>query len=393
MRILSWISAILYLGLLPFAHITAAKESCFVLLLVCCLARQPWSALKTSRIWGAFVLWMLLALLSYHWSILPDVTVKSIWRDAAKGILAFSLCYIAALRGLPPRWLGHGLLAACLAFSGIALYDFLAYQTWQGPHSPPRYDVSVTLLAFMAMLFLNFGQPREKRTIPYFQIVTGLSLCLALLTGILSGSRSFALALMLGTTMLAALYFRRVSPRQQKIIGGALVLGMTAPLLLYTLANTERQLGHTQDREILYGTVLEHALKSPLTGTGFGHETNRAWYAKTFLHIPGGEGLAQATHAHNILLSYLEQLGLPGICLVLVLFVSLLRPCWLAARGASPEMRRLGCAGLLLILGTLISNTFNFYFARHHLLLFMGLCGILHGWIRLATLPAVQSND
>ena len=389
---LACISATLYLGLLPFAHITAVKESCFALLLLSSLMAHPWGALKTTRVWTVFAAWLGLALLSWQWTIAPDITVKSVWRDAAKGILAFSLCYVAAYRGLSPIYFGRGLLLASLAFSGIALYDFQVYQTWQGPHSPPRYDVSVTLLAFMAMLFLNFGHAQDTSARPA-RLLTGLALGLALITGMLSASRSFALALMLGALVLAAVYFRHVLSRQRKIIVGVLFIGIAAPLVLYSLANTQRSLAHTQDREILYSTITEHALKAPWTGNGFGHETNHAWYAETFKDIPGGEGLTQAKHAHNILLSYLEQLGIPGVLLILALFYSLVRPCWTAARAASPEMRRLGCAGLLLILGTLISNTFNFYFARHHLLLFMGLCGVVHGWISRENLRPTLSSD
>ncbi len=392
-RRLAWVAATLYLGLLPFAHITAIKESCFVLLLLSTFALQPWAALKTSRVWSVFAIWIVLALISWQWTISPEITLKSAWRDAAKGILAFGLCYIAAYRGLPPVRFGKALLLACLAFSSLALYDFQIYQTWQGPHSPPRYDVSVSLLAFMALLFLNFGHARAGTSAGSLRLLTGAALCLALATGILSASRSFALALILGALVMAAVYFRHVSPRQRKIIAGALCIGIAAPLVLYSLANTQRSLGHTQDRQILYGTITEHALKSPWTGKGFGHETNHAWYAETFKDIPGGENLTQAKHAHNILLSYLEQLGIPGVLLVLALFYSLVRPCWTAARSASPEMRRLGCAGLLLILGTLISNTFNFYFARHHLLLFMGLCGVVHGWISRASLTAAPPSD
>lgn len=388
---LAWICATLFLCLLPFAHITAVKEIFFAALLLSCLTLQPCSALKAMPLRGIFTAWILLAILSYSWSIQPAVTAKSIWRDAIKAVLAFGACYVVAFRGLPSRWLGKGLLIASLAFSSLALYDFLTYKTWQGPHTPPRYDVSVTLLAFMAMLFLNF-EPAGEKTPQLYRAGTTLSLCLALGTGILSASRSFALAMMLGAATLALVYFRHVSAQHRKLLGWGLVIGLTLPLLLYALTNTERSLSHTQDREILYGTVTKHALQSPWTGTGFGHETNHRWYAETFPHIAGGDGLAAATHAHNIVLSYLEQLGLPGVLLILLIFYNLANPCLKAAQSTSPSVRRLGAVGLLLILGTFISNTFNFYFARHHLLLFMGLSGVVLGWIKRADLPAAPSN-
>lgn len=124
---------------------------------------------------GGFIFWIALALLSYYWTTQADITLKSIWRDAAKGILAFSVCYIVALRSLPQLFLGKGLLVACIAFSSLALYDFQVYQTWQGPHSPPRYDVSVTLQAFMAMLFLNFRRTQDAST-HAFRLLTGVAI-------------------------------------------------------------------------------------------------------------------------------------------------------------------------------------------------------------------------
>lgn len=391
---LVWISATLYLGLMPFAHITAIKELCFGLLILGTLAMHPVNALKTSNLSITFAVWITLALLSLAWSVQPEVTVKSIWRDAAKGMLAFYICYIAALKGLPrPKFLFVITLLSVI-FSTLALYDFLVYQTWQGPHSPPRYDVSVSLLALTAVMFLNFESQDAKRGNTR-SIIMWFAFALAFITGLLSASRSFVLALILGFILIATIYRTRFSLSRPGIIGrSALMLAVIAlPLIIFSFLNSQRSLGHTQDRQILYSTVLENALKNPLTGTGFGHETNRHWYAETFPNIPGGEGLAAATHAHNVFLSYLEQLGLPGLLLALILFYSLARPCWRAAKSASPELKRLGCAGLLLILGTFISNTFNFYFARHHLLLFMGLCGVIHGWIYLATLPAAQTSD
>lgn len=388
---LAWICATLYLGFLPFAHITAVKETFFALLLLSCLTLHPWPVLKAMPLRAIFAIWILLALFSYSWSIQPSITAKSIWRDAGKAVLAFSACYVVAFRGLPRHWLGKGLLIACLAFSSLALYDFLTYKTWQGPHTPPRYDVSVTLLAFMAILFLNF-EPAEEKAPRFYRVVTAISLCLALAAGILSASRSFVLALMLAAVVLTLVYFRHISSRQRKHLTWGVAIGLTLPLLLYAVTNTERNLSRTQDREILYETVAQHALQSPWTGTGFGHETNHRWYAETFPKIPGGAGLEAATHAHNVVLSYLEQMGIPGVLLILLLFYSLAHPCWKAAQSSSPSTRHLGAVGLLLILGTFVSNTFNFYFARHHLLLFMGLSGIMLGWIKRADLPASPSK-
>lgn len=344
--------------------------------------------------WTLFAIWIGLALLSWQWSIQPDVTIKSIWRDCAKGIIAFCICYVLAYRGLPHRIFAPGLLACSILFTGIALYDFVTYKMWQGPHSPPRYDISVSLLVFSALLFLNVDFKKHLWFKP-LSLISWLALCLCMVTGVMSASRSFVVALIFGLGLIVYIYWDQIKAFHNRPIFTGLV-SITALAMIvagFSLLNPQRVLGHTQDRQILYSNVLEHSLKHPMTGTGFGHETNRLWYAEAFPKIPGGEGLAAATHAHNVFLSYLEQLGIPGLLLAIALFFSLARPCWIAAKSTSPKTRRLGCAGLLLILGALISNTFNFYFARHHLLLFMSLCGILHGWISKASLTEAPSSD
>ena len=391
---ITWISTLIYICTLPYAHITAIKEASFAILFICILTLHPHKEIRPSSLWISFAIWLIISLLSTKWTVDLEITKKSIWRDAVKGILAFWICYISAYKVLPRSPFQIGVTLSCIIFSTIALFDFSIYKTWQAPHSPPRYDISVTLLAYLSILFLSTKSKEHS----YFKIKcisTWIAICLALITGILSGSRSFVLAIILGFLLIQIIHYSiKVKNSAKFFRQGAFFFGtLSLTLVIYSQFNNQRDLVHIDDRKVLYTAVLENAMNSPWTGSGFGHEINQKWYKETFEEKIGYEVLSTATHAHNIFLSYFEQLGLPGVLLIVMLFYGLIQPCYSAVRSSSPDLQRLGCAGLLLILGTFISNTFNFYFARHHLLFFMGLCGILHGWINRANLTATHSSE
>ena len=67
-------------------------------------------------------------------------------------------------------------------------------------------------------------------------------------------------------------------------------------------AARDRTITFMGDRWWIYSAVLKKIPENPLTGTGYGHETDKPWYERA---RPG----AEVYHAHNIALSYLDQMG------------------------------------------------------------------------------------
>ena len=126
--------------------------------------------------------------------------------------------------------------------------------------------------------------------------------------------------------------------------------------------------------------VVKKIAEHPLAGTGFGQRMMYKTYPEmTPVAIP------DLWHAHNVLLNYGIQLGVPGIIAFLLLLAAF----------ASMFMQAIvkgetwtGIAGLALIAGVLTRNQFNDFFMRDMSLLFWVLMGI---FARLAV-TAKQGN-
>ena len=111
--------------------------------------------------------------------------------------------------------------------------------------------------------------------------------------------------------------------------------------------------------------IAEH----PLVGTGFG----RSMMRKTYPELVPKE-VPDLWHAHNVVLNYGLQLGVPGIIAFLGLFAAFGHVFFKAiARGDGWT----GITGLAIIVGVLLRNQFNDFFTRDMSLLFWVLIGTL----------------
>ena len=378
----SAVFAALYLCILPFEGLTALKNTCLLLACVGASLNAQKQTFTSLPIRHAFLLWLLAACMTLPWSIDPAASLNAIWREIIKTGLVYTTCYLVAQQRLSPGFFAYFFPLSALAFSGLAVHEIHTYDLWQGPHTPPRYDIAVSTLSLTAMLFpylLRKYQPQISWTL---RLAAWVALLVSLNAGVLSLSRSYTLALSLDLAFVIAF----ATPSRGKFIALKLALIASAVILPLKFFKGPRQITYISDREVLYEKVWESIKLHPWTGTGFGHETHQAWYKETFGNSLQWSHLTSATHAHNIALSYMEQLGIiAGLLTLVVLFVSLARPFLMAMRHTEPETQALGQAGFLLAIGVLVSNSFNYYFTRNHLWLFMGFCGLLHGWIQLKT--------
>lgn len=379
----SAVFAALYLCILPFEGLTALKNTCLLLAGLGAILSTQKHMLASLPIRHAIVLWLLAACMTLPWSIDPAASINAIWRDIIKTSLVYTTFYLVAQQRLSPGFFAYFFPLSALAFSGQAVHEIHTYDLWQGPHTPPRYDIAVSTLSFIAMLF-PYLLRRQQPISWTLRLTAWVALPVCLYAGILSLSRSYTLALSLDLAFIMAFAI----PNHGKFIALKLVLIASAIVVPLKLFKGPRQITYVSDREVLYQHVLENIKLHPWTGTGFGHETNQAWYKETFSKSLEWSHMTSATHAHNIALSYMEQLGIiAGLLTLIVLFVSLARPFIKAMQHTEPETKALGQAGFLLTIGVLISNSFNYYFTRNHLWLFIGFCGLLHGWIQLKTHP------
>ena len=119
--------------------------------------------------------------------------------------------------------------------------------------------------------------------------------------------------------------------------------------------------------------VLDRIAQAPITGHGFG----RGMMAKVFPEMWNRPDMFW--HAHNLVLDYGIQLGIPGLVAILGLFGALLGHWMRLARSSDALVRAIGIAGVLLVVAVFARNMTNDFFQRDLSLLFWALTGLLAG--------------
>jgi O-antigen ligase len=134
-----------------------------------------------------------------------------------------------------------------------------------------------------------------------------------------------------------------------------------------------RPLVDVEPREVIYSVSIAKLPGNPLTGTGYGHETDKEWYAAA---MPG----TSIFHPHNIFLSYIDQMGFLGALAVIMIFGAPSWVFWRVLRSSSAgEARAAALCGLVLVACVFVKNNLDFFFWQHNLWLFFAHLGIYFG--------------
>lgn len=131
------------------------------------------------------------------------------------------------------------------------------------------------------------------------------------------------------------------------------------------------QKGTDGDPRLAYwGSVMRKIAEHPIAGSGFGLGSLKMAYPEL---VPPNFTLLW--HAHNVVLNYGIQMGLPGALAVLGLFIGFARYFWRSLR-TSPAASTAAIAGLMLLAGVFLRNQTNDFFRRDLALLFWCLLGL-----------------
>lgn len=132
-----------------------------------------------------------------------------------------------------------------------------------------------------------------------------------------------------------------------------------------------QQKGTDGDSRITYWpAVLKKIIEHPIAGTGFGIGLLKKAYPDL---VP--PNFTALWHAHNVVLNYAIQMGLPGAIAILALFIGFARNFWRSLRD-DPAVATAAIAGLMLLAGVFLRNQTNDFFRRDLALLFWCLLGI-----------------
>lgn len=371
------LALMLLMIVLPLGH-TMALRTLSLGLLAGCAALLSFSAPaqeagKLPLLW-VFAWWLGAALLSLWAS--PDVfaALENIWKEVIKSALVFYAAYLFTRASADENASVLPALISLFILSGGAVISWALHGAWKsiGP-IPALGDYNTSAITLLPLAALPIYARWRQRLGRFATVMFIATLALTLVGAALSQSRSFWLvtAVMLVTARLAGDCKKGFCwDRSIAIIGGVLCL---IALIAHAVAHWRGlDLLFFDTRSNIYLPVLKRLSESPITGFGFGHEASQSWYRTHMIE-------AGVFHAHNIILSYTEQMGIPGLIAVLAIFGGLGRRFFRHAANPNPFRASIACIGLAMIAGVFVKNNLDFFFSRHNLLLFFLCCGLLLG--------------
>jgi len=370
-------SLVLLIVCLPLAHVVALRTVGLLLAVACAGFLSCHPAENQPRSWPlawVFALWLGAALLSLHSSPAMARTLTEIWDEIVKSALLFYAAYAIARNRSNARVWFLAAAASLLLLSSFAIIAWLLAGSWQAVGPVPAlgdFNTSaITLLPLLALpVFAHWRQPLGWVALPLAAVTAILTLTAAAL----SLSRSFWLVsaiMLISATLVWSWKKQRAWQTAMRWVGGGLAL----LALLAFLVGRWRGLDllYFNSRSVIYGPVLNHLQSAPLTGFGYGHESAQAWYRTHMVE-------AGVLHAHNIVLSYAEQMGLAGLFAIFGIFGGLGGRLFRRISDRNPYRASLAAIGLALVAGVFVKNNLDIFFTRHNLLLFFLCCGVLLG--------------
>lgn len=365
----------LLLFVLPFAHTAALRSLTLAATLIA--AAFFWRLNAASRtlrppLLTAFALWIAAGLISLPMAINPLYSLGEFKGDVLYSTVLFSAFFVLGADTAVLLLFRRICLASLLTISLIAAVSFAQFGEWRvGLHNAlGEYGTFVVTTLPLAITVFFPGQLRGGRGEQLFASITFAAVAYGAFL-----SRSRGLLMVIAVISVAVLLYAARHHRQQRrmLLTGAAVL-FAGALIAAMVASHQRgtELAALHDRDRIYSVALDEIARHPLTGVGFGREANREAYKQAF---PG----MLLRHAHNLFLSYAEQMGIGGLIALFALFGSLFLQFGRLLRESDATASLLGVIGLTLCLAVLLKNMSDMFFSGHNLLLFWAHCGLLLG--------------
>jgi O-antigen ligase len=390
------------LAILPLAHVTALRNILVGVIAAAAFVqfrRAPWRNIPGLVPW---LVWLTFAAASIGWSALPDASFQSFRSDQFYPFVIFLVSFLLV------RTLGGRLAVAigtaagtvlCLATmfaAAILVADpeaaspepgVLGWLAWKAGDATD----SSTYVAFIAVplyLILLTSRHRWRRWAAAGWLVVFAAI------GFLSESRTLVATLFVSFIgFLIALGILRGALRWKPVLMVAVVGLIVSAVCIEIISRVRLPGPQPADRSVAVGMIaadprpaiwaayLELAQKRPWFGVGLGRSVPSRTY-----RLENDAGLrridAQApSHAHNVLLDLVLQVGLVGLALWIWLHVEILRLAWQRARSGGDREKAWAAAAVALVVSLLMKNSTNDLIVYGNAILFWALLGTMLGLI------------
>ena len=333
--------------------------------------------------------WVVLGFASAAWSPDAGTTLKSVVYDAVLPFGAMWVAYVAARQASALRAFqlaacaGTGVLAVLTLMAYLAgITDLLADEGRTGLlYYYPGPGVASTLSIFaLPLVLLLLGEDAPGRRIGYLTLVCALAAGLGSLNRMFMPSATLVLA-----AVLAWQWPRLAARRRAWAIVGLLAGALTA--LGVIALQTEARVAPPPPMDVRLDAWREWAgvaREAPLLGHGFG---------RTILATIGKDRVSSElaarephlrSHAHNLFLDVVLQLGIVGLAIYSWLLAALAREAWRAR-----DKRHASAALAALLVGVLVKNATDDFMHLAVGIAFWAYAGLLLGRLARTGAPAV----
>jgi O-antigen ligase len=378
------------LGLLvaPFRSSAGLRAACFViafLFLLFIWGKTKFRAIELpqGQLFRVGVVTWVLTVFVYSLTSSDVVTSLESWRgDVLTPVLAGLVCFNLCTSAQQLRTILLSLLVGMLILAGMVIVD--PFQPTNIAHTPRYVHVGwlsswVVLLASLLPLvwLVKWPKPSSACALGF------IALAALVVAAWFSANRIVWLCFGLMFGLYVVFNGRAGQPlivRLALLAVGAFVAGV-----LFYLASTERAnafpdagvngitIIQQDDRLTIWRETLNIIKDRPLAGYGYALEDAKRALADRFVQPGFGVAFRQA---HNIVLNYAIQIGIPGAVSLLLLFAGLAHAFW-QRRNVSAGAAAIATCGLMLVAGFLLRNMTDDFFSRHAVLLFGALVGLL----------------
>jgi len=370
----------LFLVILPFPGTVAAR---LLLLLVAFLVsiwlyRTHHNDIPAIPGKTAIALWAAACLASILYAIDPAYSLGEVKNEVGYTMMAFFAFFVIANNHVHAKHILLSLLLGLLIIGGWGLIEWLhGGFRWNeaGGHGGSGVFATYLITVAPVVAYLAAVEQSQRKRLPMYG-----ALLMLFTLAFATGQRAVWPALAAQSLVFWWVLSRRSNSGQLN----PLVSLKSATIVLTIVATTSAGLmiGHAHrfgsEGEALsedirfrfWPTVIATIEENPMSGAGMG----RRAFAKAYPErIPEENTLLW--HAHNVLLNYGLSMGIPGVLVLAFLF-----GWWMyyfgRCIGGDGARALAGAAGLSIVLGVLVRNQFNDFFARDMSLLFWALVGL-----------------
>jgi len=383
--------AALFLLILPLNHTIALRFLCLFLAAAVALRCFLKPGAPPLPLKLTLALWAGIGILSLTWSLDPMFSLNELKTEIGYGLIAFFTFYnLTTTETEWKLWLNILMLSLgiTLTLALISKWHFgLESADWDLLHGVGTY--STYLITILPILLLTTSETPIKK---FPKNIIWLLVPFFLLVGFITLNR----ALWLSTTIIASIFFylqwARKNPSQKwkasiGVIGIFLVgIALFISFIKYKYYN-ETNISiidlvihsfKTDDRPEIWRFWINLIEQKPWTGVGFGRDLAQVTYHDI---LPPQAAVTHSyAHAHNLFLDYGLQMGIGGIVILILLFLSIVKEFWSLYKSEDKKTSTIGICGIVLVVGFVSKNLTDDFFWRGNALFFWSLVGILLGY-------------